>query len=564
MSALLIALGAIVLFWLGYQFYSRAFERVWRLNPANQTPAQRHHDGIDYVPAKHWTILFGHHFSSIAGAAPVIGPIIALSIWGWMPALLWIVLGSVLLGGIHDFSALMVSLRSDGTSIANVAREVISQRAKIVFSIFIWLTLILVIAVFVHFCASTLVAESKIVIPTFGLIPIAMLIGFMLYDIKFNQISTTLLGLAMLGALIMFGNNFPIEAVKFAYKLKGYTFVLGPLQIWSILLLTYAFFASITPVQFLLQPRDYLCGFLLFGGIILGLTGLFVTRPAMQLPAFVGWNVKHNHLWPMLFVTVACGAISGFHSLIASGTTSKQLANERDARRIGYGAMIAEALVALLALLMVSAAVANMASLGEILKVGGGPIAAFSQGFAYVTKPFLGKYGGLIAIIILNAFILTTLDTATRIGRYLTQELLGLHNRYISTLLVIVASAALALGGGWNRIWPLFGAANQLVAALALIVVTAWLLSRQRSIKFTLLPSLIMLVTTIAALIYQIIDLAKRNFNVTAQASTKNWPLFFIALSLLGLAFYMLLEIDIILFRSIKERKERRSKQEHA
>ncbi|MBL7092174.1 MAG: carbon starvation protein A [Candidatus Omnitrophica bacterium] len=551
MNSLVIALGAVVLFWLGYRFYSRAFEKVWDIDASRQTPAVTHNDGVDYVPAKHWTILFGHHFASIAGAAPVIGPIIALSLWGWFPALVWIVLGTILFGGIHDFSSLMVSLRSGGTSIADVAKTVISRRAKIVFSVFIWLTLILVIAVFVHFCADTFVAEKRIVVPTFGLIPLAMLIGFMLYDLKFNQISTTILGLVMLAGLIILGNFVPVELVRLTFKIGEFTLRLGPLQIWSIALLIYAFFASITPVQILLQPRDYLCAFLLFGGVIIGFVGIIVTRPQMQLPAFVGWRSSQGYLWPMLFVTVACGAISGFHSLVASGTTSKQLSTEKDARKVGYGAMIMEGAVALLALLIVGSAIANLGALQRILEKGGGPIAAFGQAFASVTKPFLGKWGGLAAITILNAFILTTLDTATRIGRYLTQELLGIKNRYISTLLVIIFGGALALSGKWSTIWPMFGTANQLVAALALIVVTSWLLSRGKSIKFTLLPCLIMLVTTVGALIYQIIRFIK----------TGELFLVFIALALLGLAFYMLLEVDIILFRALKEKREQRIKQ---
>jgi len=351
--------------------------------------------------------------------------------------------------------------------------------------------------------------------------------------------------------LIILGNYLPLELVKFTVRIKGFTLALGPLQIWSIGLLIYAFFASITPVQILLQPRDYLCTFLLFGGIILGFGGIILSRPVMRLPAFVGWKGTSGYLWPMLFVTIACGAISGFHSLVASGTTSKQLLNEKDARKIGYGAMVMEGLVALLALLIVGGAMANLSTLREILERGGGPVAAFGQGFAQVTKPFLGGFGVLVAITILNAFILTTLDTATRIGRYLTQELLGIKNRYISTFIVVIFAGALALSGKWSAIWPMFGTANQLVAALALIVVTSWLLSKGKTIKFTLLPSLIMLATTVGALVYQIIRFVKG----------EDWLLLFIALTLLSLALYMLLEIDLILFRAIKHKREQRIKE---
>ncbi|MBN3038146.1 MAG: carbon starvation protein A [Candidatus Omnitrophica bacterium] len=551
MNSLFIIGGALILFWLGYQFYSRAFSRMWDIDPKRQTPALTHYDGVDYVPAKHWTVLFGHHFASISGAAPIIGPILALSIWGWMPALIWIILGVIFFGGIHDFSALMVSLRSEGNSIADVAKTTISKRAKIVFSIFIWFTLILVIAVFVHFCAQTFVVEKRIVVPTFGLIPIAMLIGFMLYDLKFNPISTTVLGLALLGGFIILGNFLTFEIVKLTFRISGFTLEIGPLQIWGIILLIYAFFASITPVQILLQPRDYLCSFLLLGGVVLGVAGLAVSRPVMQLPAFVGWQANGIYLWPMLFVTVACGAISGFHSLIASGTSSKQLGNEKDARKIGYGAMVMEGIVALLALLIVGGSISKMSTLNQIMKDGGGPVGAFGHGFAEVTKPFLGKYGGLVAITVLNAFILTTLDTATRIGRYLTQELIGIKNRYISTIIVVVAGGALALSGKWSAIWPMFGSANQLVAALSLIVVTAWFLIHGKSVKFTLVPALFMLITTIGALVYQLIKFFKSG----------DWFLVSITIILLGLAFYMLLEIDLILFRAIKHRKEQRMRQ---
>lgn len=544
-NSLIIAALAIVLFWLGYQFYSRAFAKVWDIDENRKTPAVTNYDGVDYVPAKHWTMLFGHHFASIAGAAPVVGPIIALSLWGWGPTLLWIVLGSVLFGGIHDFGSLMVSLRSEGNSIADVASNVISRRAKIVFSIFIWLTLILIIAVFVHFCAKTFIAEPRIVIPTIGLIPLAMLVGFMLYDIKFNQISTTILALAILGGLIMLGNAIPIELVKLSFQVQEYTLNIKSMQIWSILLLVYAFFASIIPVHVLLQPRDYLCSFLLLAGIFLGFFGMVISRPTIQLPVFVAWRAETGYLWPMLFVTVACGAISGFHSLVASGTTSKQIANEKHARKIGYGAMIAEGLVALLAVLIVATAMTDMVDLRQILDKGG-PVAAFGKGFTFITRPFLGKWGGLLAITILNAFILTTLDTATRIGRYLTQELFGIKNRYIATSFIIILGGFLGLSGKWNVIWPMFGTANQLVAALALIVVTSWLLAHGKSIKFTFLPALLMLITTVGALIYQIIGFLK----------AEQWILVFISFALLGLAFYMLLEVDLILFRAFKRRKQ--------
>lgn len=490
------------------------------IDPTRETPAREKFDGVDYVPAKHWSILFGHHFASIAGAAPIIGPVIAVSIWGWAPAVVWIVLGTIFIGGVHDFGSLMISVRNGGRSIADVAATTISYRAKLVFSLFVWLTLILIIAVFVFFCAKTFTAEPKVVIPSLGLIPIAILVGFLLYRLKFNQTATTLLGLALLVVLIILGRFYPLDLGKNA------------LIIWSYLLLLYAFFASVAPVDILLQPRDYLAAFLLFAGIFFGYGGLLISRPQINLPLYVGWQSQAGSLWPMLFVTIACGAISGFHSLIASGTTSKQLSTEIDARKIGYGAMVMEGVVALLALLAVTAGLASQKALSLHLAEEG-PIGAFARGYGKITFPLLSNFGGLVAIIILNAFILTTLDTATRIGRYLTHEIFKLKNRYLATMIVVILGGLLALSGKWAKIWPIFGAANQLVAALALVVITSWLLSQNRFIRYTLLPALIMLATTIAALGYQIIRYVK----------DKDFLLVTIASVLLALALYMLGEV---------------------
>lgn len=526
MNSLFVAIAAIALFSLGYRFYSRKIERLWDVDATRKTPAIEKFDRVDFVPAKHWSVLFGHHFASIAGAAPIIGPVIAVSIWGWAPALLWIVLGTIFIGGVHDFGSLMISVRHGARSIADITATTISQRAKIVFSLFVWLTLILIIAVFVFFCAKTLTAEPKIAIPTLGLIPIAILVGFLLYRLKLNQVLATVLGLALLGGLIVLGIFFPLDLGKNAFT------------VWAYFLLIYAFFASVTPVNILLQPRDYLSAFLLVIGVFFGYAGLIISRPQINLPLYIGWNSSSGALWPMLFVTVACGAVSGFHSLIASGTTSKQLANEKDARKIGYGAMVMEGVVALLALLAITAGLKSQAAL-SIHMANEGPIGAFSRGYAGITACLLGGFGGLVAIIVLNSFILTTLDTATRIGRYLTQEMFRFKNRYLSTMIVVVLGGLLALSGNWSKIWPIFGAANQLVAALALVVITSWLLSRNKIISYTLLPALIMLATTIAALVYQIIH----------YSGTRDFLLVGIAFVLLVLAVYMLGEVVRIFAR---------------
>jgi carbon starvation protein len=407
LNSLLIAVISIILFWLGYRFYSRRFVKLYGVSEEAVTPAHKNYDGVDYVPAKSWIILFGHHFSSISGAAPVIGPILALSIWGWGPTILWIIVGSIFIGGVHDFGSLVLSVKKDGHSIADITATVISRRAKVFFASFVWLTLILVIAVFVYLCAKTLAFAPKIVIPSIGLIAVAILVGYLLYNLKSNPALVTLLGLAAILLLIILGDRFPVKIPA-----------ANPQLVWGYILLIYCFIASITPVQILLQPRDYLSAYLLIFGLLFGYLGVLISHPKMSMPFFTAWHVRDYALWPMLFVTVACGAISGFHSLIASGTTSKQISSEGHSRRIGYGAMLAEALVAVMAVLVVAAGLKNQAALfGFLGKGGSGPIGAFGHGYGVLTKPVLAGIGGFFAIVVLNAFILTTLDTATRIGR---------------------------------------------------------------------------------------------------------------------------------------------------
>ena len=536
MGSVIIIIAGGALFLFGYLFYSKKIEKFLKVDPERKTPAYTKYDGVDYVPAKHWSVLFGHHFASIAGAAPIIGPVLAISIWGWAPALLWVVLGSIFIGGLHDYCALFISVRHRGTSVADIAKDTISKNAKIVFLIFLWLTLILIISVFVNICARTFVVKPEIVLPSLGLIPIAVLVGFLLYNLKLNQAAVTVLGLSLLGALMFLGKLFPV-----ALGANG-------LQVWSAVLLVYAFIASVTPVNILLQPRDYLASYLLVFGIIFGYAGLLITRPELNFPAFLGWRGEGSNfflLWPVLFVTVACGAISGFHSVVASGTTSKQLANEKDARKIGYGAMLAEGILAMMAILVIAAAFKDKNVLCRMVNTGAGPVGAFGVGYSAVTKSFLGTFGGVFAMLILNAFILTTLDTATRITRYLTQELFKIKNRFAATIVVVALAGWLGLSGQWNEIWPIFGSANQLIAALTLIVITSWFLSRRKVFLYTLIPMLFMLATASGALILKIIE----------YSGTKDVLLLVISVVLLILAGFVLFEAIVAIRRIFRLRR---------
>ena len=506
MSSLVVAGVAVFLLFLGYVFYSRKVKDWIGLDDSRVTPAVEINDGVDYVPVKHWTILFGHHFASIAGAAPIIGPVIACLFWGWLPALVWIVVGGILFGAVHDFVALVLSLRHRGKSITTITESVMGKTAKILFGTFALLALILVVAVFAAVAGKTLETTPEVVVPTFGLVLVALVVGILMYRVQLPVLLCSLIGVALLFGLIVAGYYLPVRLA-----------VANPARWWTVVLLIYGMIASVTPVTMLLQPRDHLAGAVLYLGMFFGFFGLILTRPEMKAPAFISFATTKGWMWPMLLVTVACGALSGFHSLVASGTTSKQVRRMSDARVIGYGAMILESVLAVLAVVAVTAGLywrsAPEGFEGLVFQdvfEKGGWIRAFGDGYGQLTKVFFGSLGVLVGITMLKTFIMTTLDSATRITRYLCNELLGetlgigpMKNKYVAVAFVGICSGALALGN-WRAIWPVFGAANQLVASLVLIVASVYLLMRKRNFLFTAVPAAIMLVTTIAALGYQV------------------------------------------------------------
>lgn len=482
--SVILFLSVLLVFCAGYRIYGKRIADIVGIEPFRRTPAFTRSDRVDFVPAKNWSILFGHHFASIAGAGPIVGPVIAYMWWGWFGVLLWIVFGCIFFGAVHDFLALIISVREGGLSIGSVAEKYISRRAGKILLIFLWCSLIIVIAVFATLCSRSFVSQPQVVLPSLGLVPLAVLLGFMFYSRRIPVFPATLLGLIVLAGLIVAGNLFPLT-------LK----VADPFLIWMVVLFVYAFFASILPVHILLQPRDYLSSFLLFFGIAVSVLGL-LTRPLPLKGAhfFSFFSPGHGPMFPLMFITVACGAISGFHSLVSSGTTSKQLASEKHAQWVGYGAMITEGVLAVIALFCVAFGLRRIPS-------GITPVEVFSLGFGKAVY-FLGDYAGVIAVVILNAFILTTLDTATRITRFLTQELLGISNKWLATALVVAAGAYLGVSGQWQNLWPMFGASNQLVAALALIVASAWLISTKKNYKIALIPAVVMLIITMAALVF--------------------------------------------------------------
>ncbi len=511
----LVLTGIVFFFFLvAYCFYGRKLESLWDISPERKTPAVEHPDGVDFIPAKHWTILFGHHFASIAGAGPILGPVVACMLWGWLPAALWIVLGSVFLGGVHDFSSLILSLRYKGSSLGEVTEYVMGRRSKIIFLLFLWFTLILVVSVFSSVTASTLIEEPAIVIPTFGLLLLAILFGLLVYRFRCSQVYATIVCLLLLLVCFRLGEKFPLS---FCYS--------DPIKIWITILLFYSFVASVIPVNILLQPRDYLSSFILIFGLLFGYAGILTCHPTIQAPAYISFSsTKGGYLWPMMFVMIACGAISGFHSLVASGTTSKQITSETDAKKISYGSMLIEGILAILALICVCAGLHWDTSGSPFnypqMMATGNWIGTFATGYGQITSRILNPdIGKMVAIIMINSFVMTTLDTATRITRYISHELFGdswhiriFNNRYFTTFVVVLIAGYLAFGN-WQKIWPVFRAANQLVAAIALFVAGLFLLGRKKFSLITFLPALFMFLTTIAALVYQLQDFYRhKNF----------------------------------------------------
>lgn len=511
MNTLIIAFILIVWLILGYRIYGNFIEkRVVRADNSRPTPAIEFYDGIDYSPAKK-ALLFGHHFSSIAGAGPIIGPLLGVLYFGWLGALLWVAIGSIFLGAVHDYTSLMTSVQNKGTSLADISEKTLGLRTKIIFSVFLWLALALVIAVFAVVASQTLVSQPEIVMPTFGLIFIAMIFGWLIYKKGINVPTATIFALAFLFFLIYLGDLYPV-------RLPAQILGLSPQSFWFYILIVYSLFASSLPVWFLLQPRDYISTWILFIGLGLGYLGLIVSHPSINAPAIVSFSSKGGPLWPILFTIIACGAISGFHSVVAGGTTAKQLPDEASGKFIGFGGMITEAALAGLVIFIASSALIwdptgtkSQFGFQYLMTSLGDPIQAFATGYGkFISSlPGLSLTSGLFfGIVMLNAFVLTSLDTGTRLGRFIFTELLSkkisiFKNRWISSAFILVFAAVLGGTEGYKVIWPIFGASNQLVAALALIVVSSYLVGVKRPKKYTIYPAWFMLITTIGALLYQ-------------------------------------------------------------
>ncbi|SCG98924.1 carbon starvation CstA family protein [Romboutsia sp. Marseille-P6047] len=524
MNALFILFLGIIVLFVGYVTYGRWLAKQWGIDEKRTTPSHELEDGIDYVPAK-TPVLLGHHFSSIAGAGPINGPIQA-AVFGWVPVVLWVLIGGIFFGATHDFGALFASIRHKGQSIGEVIGQNIGPRAKKLFLTFSYLTLILVVAAFasivadtfkatftqsgaVDYVASSANASTAMISLLFILLAIAF--GFLVYRRNASLGVSTVIGIVAIIICIALGLNFhPIYLSS---------------NTWMIIVGIYILIASVTPVWILLQPRDYLSSFLLYGMIAIAIVGIIGCHPTLDIPAFTGFTdtiaptgTSLGYLFPALFITIACGAISGFHSLVASGTTAKQLDKEADARPIAYGSMLIECALALISVCAVGYIWKDY-STGTTVT----PTVVFASGIASM----LSKIPGLsnvyniaysLLVLTVSVFCLTSLDTATRLARYMFQEFWlapgetrddvsgfkkTITNPYVATLITVVLGISLGLTG-YANIWALFGAANQLLAALGLLAIATWLGNIGRNNKMFFIPMVFMLVVTVTSLVLTI------------------------------------------------------------
>jgi carbon starvation protein len=529
-NAIYVLIGGVVVYLIGYLVYARYLaKKVFKLDPDAPVPAKTMEDGVDYVPTNRY-VLFGHHFASIAGAAPIVGPALAV-IWGWLPALLWVVFGAVLMGCVHDMSALVLSVRKKARSIGDIAGDIIGKKAVTGFMIIMFFVVVLLMAIFLRLVAGLLMRHPEVVFPAVALVVIALGIGVLIYRTRVGLRPASIVGIILMLVSIWWGTGHPLALPEMTLEFNEIQLSFTMMGGWILVLAIYSFVASVLPVWLLLQPRDYLESFKLYAGVGLLFAGVLATGPTIVAPVVRPVVEGAPPIWPFLFVTIACGALTGFHAIVASGTTSKQLANEEDARLVGYGGMAAESALGLGAVIACTAGfvtadgspspegwMAHYETWGSAAglweKVG-----AFVDGSAYFISSLgipedLGKtFMGLIIV----AFALTTLDSACRLGRYILAEFGRQHRMpflkdgYVGSAIAAGVALLLAVMPGVQTdqsigqlLWPLFGTTNQLLAALVFAIVTVYLAKRKTTHLCFSIPFVLVAVTTVAAMLWNI------------------------------------------------------------
>ncbi|MBM7649204.1 carbon starvation protein [Bacillus ectoiniformans] len=497
MSLLTLLAIAGIIFIIAYFTYGKFLDRKLGVDPNRPTPAVTMADGVDYVSAKK-PVLLGHHFATIAGGGPIVGPITAV-VFGWIPAVIWIIIGSIFIGGVHDYASLQASIRHRAQSVGTIIKEYMGKRGQTLFLAFSIATLMLIVGVFVILVRDTFVAVPEAATASVLFIGIAMVFGFLVNQLRMNFVLASVIGVAAMVFSIWMGIQFPLQ-------LSG--------GAWVAILLLYAYLASVMPVWMLLQPRDYLNSFLLYGMIAGAALGIILANPVIKMAGYTGFhNETLGFMFPILFITIACGAVSGFHSLVSSGTTAKQLDNEKNGRFITYGGMLLEGFLAIIAIGAV--AYLSQAEFAARMTELGGPIGTFSAGVGF----FMSHWGipevtaVTFTALTASAFLMTTLDSATRLGKYAVQEFAEnrsevFSNNHVATVTIVTGAGALALSGTWSSVWPLFGSANQMLGAIALLAVSVWLIKTGVKAWFTIVPMVFMFIVTLSALLV----LMQKNF----------------------------------------------------
>jgi carbon starvation protein len=532
--ALLLALLTVL---LGYKFYAGwADRRVIRPSADRATPATMYMDGVDFVPTSK-NVLFGYQFKSIAGAAPVVGAITAAQ-WGWLPALLWLLLGVFFIGWIHDYGSAMVSVREEGHSLGGLSHRLISARARVVLLVFVYFYLLLVAGAFGAIIASLLAAESS---AAFGIIILTIagvLAGQMIYRWKTDIILTSLVAVIIAIAGILAG------------RLVTSDLLAGPLAgsklLWAAFAFLFCYLGATLPIWRFAQPVNYVSFYIVFLGLLLGGIGVFVGRPGFTIPAFTQPIIAIGPIWPILFVTIACGAVSGWHSLVSTSGTAKQLESEADARPVCAGSMFAETILGVLALITAAATFPSMSAYLEVMDKGAGAVFAVGLGklMAYLGIP--AEFGQTFGAVLIVILAITVMQLVLRFMRVATVELVGdrapiLRNTHVATIIACGLAFLLVSTGWWQYLWILFGGSNQLMASLALLVISVWLVTNRRGATFTLIPMFFMFITTIAALGYTSYDLLSKVFGgkLAGEELVGNALMGFVAVFLIVAAFIL-------------------------
>jgi len=541
MNSVVVLIIAFLVFFVGFRFYSKYVDRkIIKSDPKKATPAKMYMDGVEFMPTSK-NILFGYQFKSIAGAAPVIGPIIAIQ-WGWLPALLWLLMGAFFIGWVHDYSSAVVAMRNEGASFGGLSYKLISPRARIVLLCFVYFFLLLIAGAFGNIVVDAARGQKSSPMAWLLLTIAGILAGQMIYRWKKDIILTTIVCVVITLLGIYLGSVAPSDAILGAG-------IANSRLVWAIAALVFCYFAAVLPIWRFALPINYVASYIVFLGLFFGIIGVFVLHPDFSLPAYTGFDIKIGPLWPIMFVTIGCGAVSGWHSIVSSSGTARQLEYETDARPVGGGVMFVEMMLGVFALVIAGTIYASSSEYATA--VAKGPIGIFAAGVskflgALGMPAAIGKsYGGVMLIIL----AVTILQLVIRFMRVATSELLGdispiFKNVHIGTIIASLLTLLLVLTGWWQYLWILFGGANQLMASLALMLMTAWLMSQGKSYGWTFYPMIFMFFTTTAALIVTAFRLSKQVFSgaVKGEALVGNTLMVLVAIFLVIAALILAVE----------------------